>query len=900
MTTDTIETANLKEIYKKVDKFVNNYVGKISLYDIEDSSEDDDRFNDEKTLEQKTEERLNKAFRNYLVSDLDYFKIFILLLLAPNGLTKYDIALYLMDGKYETKTDKNGNELSPEDQIKKNVNYIEKNVAHLGSLLYLFYPNERDALEIVTKRDKTRAKTIRYAFRNHDAARTKFSYLMDFQGEIQSSPAVTKKERDEIAEQCIEYILKDAEVNSDILEESASIAEIEKYAERYCDIPNKNFKNTLLILIKAIKNKTLCKLSYGFYYGKENADDAEDDNDCIFFLPLMIRDASAKTADYGLFLEDSYSDQDSLFKYLKMLDYDADYIVFGLTFSGSYKGENAEWYRSAQADRFPLNKISHISLEHNLTDQGLEISESNTVVNHPIYNLNPYRNLCGEDFYLLLPKEFYNKLPSDIRTACFNYQYETFGSPEDKAKEWIKSCYPLFCYGNTVQMWGPDDLEGFNLAYYDKNTEYSLVQCKNYVELLNRLNQAHIILPDSTLPRELVDRQHFMFIKSFIRKDFIASPHSVHQYEKRLNFYDRYDYIYQQLNLFEEESKNSDLYKDPVSQLNLKMMRNWLDDPKHWDFSVTPADEVNKESASDYEINKMRTYLSKFRYHNLEEMLYCKISPDIFCKAICYITFFDEDNLQVTARGIPLCVYHQDNEHYLIFWDYLIQFHRLEGKKRNDLTWENTKACIEFASKFISDYEQNTNALLDQNAKTNLLLETIPLHKVVGIQRQRMETTLLEIGVQHYLQNFVENELKLTTNPRIDDITKISRTYYVYFEKDEFYHFLYLPDSFTNVKAYSGYCELLEDKTNFIPENVRKGLDLIEDLLVARNSTQYVLRFKTYKRSDVIRFLHEHMGRVFYLDISELYDDPLGIKQELAKDYAQFHHIISESNEPAQ
>ena len=812
---NTIENDELNKLYKKVDELVNNYIGNFSINKIEDSSDDDDNSSADKTLEQETAEKLQKTFKEYLLSDVDFFKIFILLLLAPNGLTKTDIALYLMDGKYETKIDKNGKELSPEDQIKKNVTYIEKKVAHLASLLYLFYPNERDALAIVPKRDKTRAKTIRYKFRNPDAARKMFSWLINFEGEIQSYAEITQKQRKEIAEQCIEYVLKDADSHS--------------------DIPNKNYRNNLKSIIKAIQNKTLCKLSSSY-----EDDDIEDDIDAdfIFFLPLMIRDATAKDIDWNLFLEDRNSDQDSLFKYLKMLDTESGYVVFGLRFLDPYKGENTEWYRSAETDCISLNMIGNISLtKHNLTDKGLELSEEYKTATHPIYNLNPYRNLCGEDFYLLFPKEFYKKIPSEIRTACFNFQFDKLGSSEDKAKEWIESCGEILSQANYILMWDEEDLEGFNLTYYDKNTEYSLVKCKNYVDLLNRLNQAHILLPDSTLPRELVDRQRFRFVKSFIRKDFVASPHLVQQYEKRLNL-------------------------------------NYYD--------ITDAAEVYRESASDYELNRLLTYLSKFKYNHLAEMIYCQISPDIFCKAICNVDILDENNLKFTTRGIPLSVYQQGNEHYLVVWDYLNQFNSLEDKKGKELTWENSRDCIEFANEFILDSDPTTNGLMDVNAKINLELKTIPLCKIVNIQC--METTILGIRAQNNLQNYLKKELKVTTNPRIDDITKISRTYYVSFYSDEFLRSLYLPDSFSNVKAYEDINDFLYDSSNAIPDVVRSSLSLKEDEYISQNHSLSFIRFDTYKRSDVIRFLHEHMGRVFYLDTSEYQDDPFRIIEELSAD----------------
>lgn len=823
MTTDSIETDNIKKIYKKVDELVNKYVGKISIEDIEDSSEEDDKSTDEKTLEQKTKEKLHKDFIKYLLSEVYFFKIFILLLLAPSGLTKNDFALYLMDGKYETKTDKNGRVRTPEDQIKRNVTYIEKDVAHLSALLHLFYPTERDALEIVPKIDKTRSRQIRYGFRNYDVARKLFSGLINFEGELQSSPEVTKKQRNEIADQCIEYILKEADSDSEIL--------------------NKTYKNTLISLIKAIQNKTLCKLSFCSI----DEVDEDSDYDYLFFLPLMIRDATAKELDWNLFIQDNHSDQDTLFKYLKMLDLESDYVVYGLRFDGNYKGENVEWYRNAETDSIPLNIIQQLKLtKHNLTEKGLNETEFYQYATHPIYNLNPYRNLCREDFYLLLPTEFYKKIPSDIRTECFNYQYETWGTPQDKAKDWIKSCVEFFKNSNYILGWGEDGPEGFNLTYYSENAEYSLVKCKNYVEFLNRLNQSHIILPDDALPRELVDRQRFMFVKSFIRKDFIASPHLIQQYEKKLNI--------------------------PV-------------------YEVTPAEDVYQESASEYEINKLRTYLSKFKFYYLDEMLYTQISPNIFCKAICNIeAYYDDCEFKITKRGIPLSVYQQNGEHYLIYWTYLTQLNNLNDKKGKQITWENTKGCIELANEFILASNPTTDGQLDVSEKMDLTLQTIPLRKVVKIYCP--ESAYLSDRAQQKLHNNVDKELKLPTDPRIDDITKISRTYYVSFDSDEFLYSLYLPDSFTNVKTYRDINDFLYDSSNVIPDVVRSSLSLKEDEYIAQNHSLSFIRFDTYRRSDVIRFLHEHVGRVFYLDTSEYTDDPLRIFDELSNDCSKLKTTV--------
>lgn len=820
MTTDTIQTEDLTKLYKKVDELVKNYVGKNSIGDLDDASEDDDNSTDYKTLKRKTAENLQKTFNEYLVSDVDFFKVFILLLLAPNGLTKTDIALYLMDGKYETKTDKNGNKLTPEDQIKKNVNYIEKKVAHLASLLYLFYPNERDALAIVPKRDKTRAKTIRYKFRNPDAARKMFSWLINFDGEIQSYAEITKKQRNEIAEQCIEYVLKDADSHS--------------------DIPNKNFKNTLNCLIKAIQNKTLCKLSYGFDYEEDCEEDCEDSDDSdMLFLPLIIRDATAKDIDWNLFIQENHSDQDILLKYLLMLDTDPDYVVYGLRFDEDYKGEVAEWYRKSDAQSMPLNKIRQLKLtKHNLTEKGLKESEFYQYATHPICNLNPYRNLCGEDFYLLLPTEFYKTIPSEIRTECFNYQFDTLGDPQDKAKDWIKSCEEFFSYSNYIMGWGEDGPEGVNLTYYNKNAEYSLVKCKNYVEFLNRLNQSHIILPDDALPRELVDRQRFMFIKSFIRKDFIASPHLIQQYEKKLNLID---------------------------------------------YEVYPAKDVYKESASDYEDDRLRIYLSKFKFHYLDPMLTARISPNIFCKAICNIeAYYDGCEFKITSRGIPLSVAQECDCHYLIYWDYLNQLNNLSDKKGKEITWEDTKGCIEFANEFILDSAPTINGQLDVAEKMNLTIKRIPLPNVVKIYR--VEDKYLSVRAQKNLHNYVDKELNSPSDPRIDDISKVSRTYYVSFDTYEFLYYLYLPDSFTNVKIYRDIDDFLYDCSFDIPDVVSSSLALKENEYIAENHSLSFIKFETYKRSDVIRFLHEHMGRVFYLDTSEYMDDPLRIIEELSND----------------
>ncbi|MBE6422836.1 hypothetical protein [Succinivibrio dextrinosolvens] len=641
--------------------------------------------------------------------------------------------------------------------------------------------------------------------------------------DISPSPEITKKQRHEIAEQCIEYVLKDV--------------------DSHCDIPNKNYRNNLKSIIKAIQNKTLCKLSFCSI----DEVDEDSDYDYLFFLPLMIRDATAKELDWNLFIQENHSDQDTLFRYLQMLDLESDYVVYGLRFDGDYRGENVEWYKKAVTDSIPLNMVQQLKLtKHNLTEKGLNETEFYQYATHPIYNLNPYRNLCGEDFYLLLPTEFYKKIPSDIRTECFNYQYETYGTPQDKAKDWIKSCGEFFENSNYIMGWGEDGPEGFNLTYYNENAEYSLVKCKNYVEFLNRLNQSHIILPDDALPRELVDRQRFMFIKSFIRKDFIASPHLIQQYEKKLNLID---------------------------------------------YEVYPAKDVYKESASDYEDDRLRIYLSKFKFHYLDPMLTARISPNILCKAICNIEVYEDDSkLRVTTRGIPLSVAQECDCHYLIYWDYLNQLKNLSDKKGKEITWEDTKGCIEFANEFILNSAPTINGQLDVAEKMNLTIKRIPLPNVVKIYR--VEDKYLSVRAQKNLHNYVDKELNSPSDPRIDDISKVSRTYYVSFDSDEFLYYLYLPDSFTNVKIYRDIDDFLYDSSNVIPDVVRSSLSLKEDEYIAQNHSLSFIKFDTYRRSDVIRFLHEHMGRVFYLDTSEYMDDPLRIFDELSEDCSKLKTTV--------
>ena len=76
---------------------------------------------------------------------------------------------------------------------------------------------------------------------------------------------------------------------------------------------------------------------------------------------------------------------------------------------------------------------------------------------------------------------------------------------------------------------------------------------------------------------------------------------------------------------------------------------------------------------------------------------------------------------------------------------------------------------------------------------------------------------------------------------------------------------------------YGSVGELLKYK---LPEKVENLLYLMDE----EGKDMCFVSFVTHRRSEVIKFLHENMGRVGYLDMSEDGSDPLGILKELKED----------------
>ena len=96
---------------------------------------------------------------------------------------------------------------------------------------------------------------------------------------------------------------------------------------------------------------------------------------------------------------------------------------------------------------------------------------------------------------------------------------------------------------------------------------------------------------------------------------------------------------------------------------------------------------------------------------------------------------------------------------------------------------------------------------------------------------------------------------------------------------------MYFPDSFWDTKLFLSTDEF---RKNFrkIPDTVEYLLDQMDEYVKTGYREDFCfLSFRTHKRSDVIKFLHENMGRVTYLDMSEGYSDPLRIFEELKTDY---------------
>ena len=802
MTVFITADAKLKKLYKTVNEIVKNQVRIIS-----DKNNDEDPDIPTKLTRQ---EKFQKAVMNYLSKDLDFFKIFLLLLLSPYGLTKNDIALYLMDGKYANATNADGNTLSPADQIekiKKNVNYVEKNIAHLESLLYLFYPTERHALKIITKDEKTKAKAIRYRFQDQSKARSLFENILDYKDDIAITPTITQKERDTIKEQCLEDFVKK------------------------CEIFNNDSKTRTLInkLIKAIQKKTLCEIKH---VTKEKP---------VYFLPLMIRQSCEGNYSYLVTdTEDITEYSDLLYKYINYEP--GSYIVIGIQFEGEYKGNRIEWYTNAKKQYLTLQGIRKISLLKELTEVSLKKSKAYLEYNHDIYKLNPYRNLCGEDFYLLLPYDFYLFIPNHVKGKIFNLD----GSdPIETAKEWQKTCIDYLyssIYGPSIwEIPGEYDFERFNLSKFNENRQYVLLKCKNYLELLNVFNQHHMILPQETLPYELVETQFFQFVKTYLDEDMIASPHHRLQREQAITIKDDKEYL-------------------------------------------KPSFDVFRESDIDYRKKKENEYISKFGYKDLtfiREYEFVNFNFS-FCKSLCHIRKKDAQQ----ENGIPLCITESNNTNHLIYWDYEDMegiLSRIESFKirQNDFDY------ITRLDLFIKETKLTPDKIEALNSELSLELLSIPLNELGGVyaiydadEKLFMEEPhgrALELNDEskQILENYVNKELK--PNAKLDDLTNFSREYFVFFDKSDYQGTLYLPDSFKNVEMFSSIEKFVEYE---IPNKVQTFLSHIAN----QGKDLCVLSFVTHRRSEVIKFLHENMGRVGYLDMSEDGSDPYGILKELKED----------------
>lgn len=802
MTVFITADAKLKKLYKTVDEIVKNQVCIIS-----DKNNDEDPDVPTKLTRQ---EKFQKAVMNYLSKDLDFFKIFLLLLLSPYGLTKNDIALYLMDGKYANATDADGNTLPPAGQIekiKKNVNYVEKNIAHLESLLYLFYPTERHALKIITKDEKTKAKAIRYRFQDQSKARSLFENILDYKDDIAITPTITQKERDTIKEQCLEDFVKK------------------------CEIFNNDSKTRTIInkLIKAIKKKTLCEIKH---VTKEKL---------VYLLPLMIRQSCESNYSYLVTdPEDITEYSDLLYKYI---NYDpGSYIVIGIQFEGEYKGNRIEWYTNAKKQYLILQGIRKISLLKELPEESLEKSKAYLEYNHDIYKLNPYRNLCGEDFYLLIPNDFYMFIPNHVKRKLFNLD----GSdPLKMAEEWKITCGDYLystIYGPSVwELPYEEDFDKFNLSKFNENREYALVKCKNYLELLNVFNQHHLILPQETLPYELVETQFFEFVKTYLDEGLIASPHHRLQREQAVTINDDKEYIKSSYDVF-------------------------------------------RESDINYRKKKENEYISKFGYKDLtfiREYEPFNFNFD-FCKSLCYICKKGAPQ----EYGIPLCITESNNKNYLIYWDYE-NLEKILSKIERFKIRQNDFDYITRLDLFVKETKLDSDKIEKIDAELYLELLSIPLDEIYGVHVIHDADEKLFLEEPHgrdlelndeskqILEKYVNKELK--PNAKLDDLTNFSREYFVFFDKSDYQGTLYLPDSFKITDMYGSVGELLKYK---LPEKVENLLYLME----VEGKDMCFVSFVTHRRSEVIKFLHENMGRVGYLDMSEDGSDPLGILKELKED----------------
>lgn len=793
----------LNRIFAKADASLKNFL-----------NIDPDRLDE---IQKASGDKFKKDFLSYIKQELDLLKILNLLINAPYGLTKAVIGQYVMADKYKGKVASAEEEKK---KIMKNLNYIEKNIAHLSALLYMFFPCHRNALGIVRESENTKAKAFRYRFNDFETARKIFSDLVCFDGELAVTYAITEKTRNEIAEACIEDVAK--EQLGDSIEDKA------------------NYIRLLTKISKAIAEHTLCEIEtephhYSEFWGECDYDDYghEEDNKFLF-LPLMIRDATETVYDMNNEMESDYNSKEVLYKYLHM---DSVYIVHGLIFSGTYKGKltEAEWFRNATAISLRLSDLKTIKLRDNLSESKLKLSDDYKTYTGDLYKLNPYRNLCGDDFFLLLPSSFLNKLPSNIKQNCFNFQEGGKGL-ESNAAQWIDN---YIDYLSSDPGWREWDLVKFNFDYFEKDEKYSLVKCTNYVELLHQLNFNHVVLPECTLPRELVDRQNMLFIRSMLSRNMLASPHQKQIQEKAIR-----------LNSVE---------------------------------SVIPAEKVSGWSQSVFEKTKIRAYLSKFNYMDYEMLLMSPNSDDVFCKEICVFNHF-KDDVSVYDVGIPLCCSEQNGRNYLIFWDY----RDLVKQISISLNTDNKESDIEKLEQFILATQLDKKNFPDNLVNTDLELKCLPLFNLsylvelsayeIAFSKRRSfgeKGGFLSDKAKSILMNYVEKGCR--PNPKLDDITRTKRTYHVVCDTNAFGENLFMPDCFDRVEIYFGARSF--EKYNKVSELTQTVLARFEEQMDIR-----IIIFETSKRSEVIRFLHENMGRVFYLDVSESNDDPLGVRAELEQD----------------
>ena len=803
---------DLKKVYDKANRILENYREHNPNDDLALAAKSESHFFE--GIPEK--DKFSENFHHYLKQDEDLFKILLLLLNSPFGLTKNDIASYVMADRY--RTDENGATLSPDERkrkISKNLNYIEKNVAHLSSLMHMFYPSDRDTLRILKIREQTSAKAFRYKFKDYEKAVELFPHFKKLDSVVATAPVVTEKERKEIAETCFKDVVS-----------SLNVKDKDK---------EKNVKDNLKAVCRAIREKRLCQIKSKY----------NDKVEPVFFMPVMIRDITENFFDdtENDIQPESYSKDDLLNKYLQCEF--RRFVIFGLQFESDFRGNNINWYKNSKKIYFYFEPTTSIKAGTQLSEEGLKESQGYLEYTHDIYKLNPYRNLWGEDFYLLLPKIFYMSISGEIREKVFRADWI---DSEKNANDYISSIDYLNPYGDVPAkpLWGDHDKERFNLDYYDPSVDYQLVKCKNYVELLDLLYNRHLVLPKETLPRELVDRQNSQFVCSLIDTDMVASPHYASQKEQLLDF--RFDCL-----------------------LN--------------------ANYVFHKSDLVYKQSKAKEYVSKFGYSDLSPFTEDVGFYFTFCWDICRINLNGEVN--ETCIGIPLCISEEDYSNYIVF----LEYSRMQAMQ--DITDEdklNVDVLIRpeicKLNNFIFENRDNGNLFEKLSDELDMRLVCLPLSSISSIScLHRMLEDGSSVITYFYqlddisalvLERHTEKELK--PNAKLDDLTRTERDYHFYFERIEDRESMYFPDSFRDPKLFLSTDDFRKNRN--LNSRVNNLLDMMDDHVKNGLRKDFCfLTFHTHKRSDVIRFLHENMGRVTYLDMSEDKSDPLRIFEELEVDY---------------